>query len=373
METLRDNLTHAGTPPAILDVPEGGRLLVLPAYGRVLGLYTGDSDANFFWTNPALETAASAAAYFRCDGWRNPGGDRTWLAPEIELFIGDLARPGENYTVPAALDPGHWRCEEGVHGLRLRNESAVELKRSGRTVRFTMVKEYRSAANPLHELKLELAYAGYEQTTILELEVDKAGLPPVRLGIWNLLQLPTPGRMLVSTSRRAAPRTVFGTVAPGDLALADQALVWRMPEAGGNVKISIKADELTSRAGYLCRARGSADDWELVVRTFAVTPSGDYVDALWDDPADTGYAFQACAVTDGAERFNELEYHAPAAASTEGRNRTGDRSQLWAFRGGSEAIAEAARVLLCISDLHCPPIPEPHPVEDRNAHGFGSG
>ncbi len=91
MDSLIDNLTRSGSPSEALVVPDGGRLLVLPAYGRVLGLYTGDSDENVLWTNPALATAESATAYFRRGGWRNPGGDRTWLAPEIELFIGDLA------------------------------------------------------------------------------------------------------------------------------------------------------------------------------------------------------------------------------------------------------------------------------------------
>jgi len=54
-------------------------------------LYPGGSDENFLWTNPALASAESAQKYFLRDGWPNPGGDRTWLAPEIELFIGDLA------------------------------------------------------------------------------------------------------------------------------------------------------------------------------------------------------------------------------------------------------------------------------------------
>jgi len=321
-------------------------MLILPEYGRVLGLYPGDSDENVFWTNPALATAESANAYFHGDGWRNPGGDRTWLAPEIELFIGDLARPGETYAVPATLDPGQWRVEGGTRGLQLKNESVVQLKRSGRDIPFAITKQVRMAANPLCDLKLDLSYAGYEVTTMLELDEERADSLPARLSVWNLIQLPRPGHMIVPTYRRAVPQTVFGEVPPADLALADHALVWNMPDAGGNAKLSLKADVLTGRAGYLYRSCQDADIWNLAVRNFAVNPSGDYVDALWDDPADTGYAFQACAVNEGDETFNELEYHAPAAVTVPGQNRVCDQSQLWAFRGGFANIATVAEHLL---------------------------
>ncbi len=352
MKFLIDNLKQAGKAPAVLDAPDGGRLLILPEYGRVLGLYAGESQENFFWTNPALVNAESATAYFRGDGWRNPGGDRTWLAPEIELFIGDLAGPEQVYVVPSALDPGQWRGEDGAHCLRLRNESAVHLKRSDRTICFTLTKEYRPVANPLRDLASDFSYAGYEQTTILELEADREDALPVRLGIWNLIQLPKPGRMLVPTYHRAAPQTVFGEVPPANLTLTDNSFVWSMANTGGNAKISVKADVLTGRAGYVYPSPGDADLWNLVVRNFAINPSGDYVDALWNDPNDTGYAFQACAVNEGTERFNELEYHAPAAATAAGWNRTCDQSQIWAFRGRFEEISTAIDVLLGIDTIN---------------------
>lgn len=346
MMVLTDNLRQAGKAPVIFASPDGSRLLVLPEFGRVIGLYTEDSDENFFWTNPALASAESATAYFRGDGWRNPGGDRTWLSPEIELFISDLAQPGQTYAVPVALDQGRWRGEGGMHGLQFRNESVVRLKRSGRDVPFAITKQVCMAANPLRALNLDLSYAGYEQTTILEVEPDRDASLSVPLGIWNLLQLPKPGRMIVPTYRRAVPQTVFGEVTPCDLSVTDHALVWSVPDMGGNAKISLKADILTGRAGYLWTSCKDDDRWNLVVRNFTVNLSGDYVDALWDNPTDTGYAFQACAVNEGDETFNELEYHAPAVSTAPGQNRACDQSQLWAFRGELSNIATVMGHLL---------------------------
>ncbi len=360
MKLLHDNLTQAGQTPEVLMAADGSRLLALPSAGRVLALYPPGADENFIWTHPALVSASSAADFFRRGGWRNVGGDRTWLAPEIDLFIGDLERPVETYAVPVDLDPGQWRSDGGVRGLRFRNESSVRLRSSGRAVRFAMTKEVRPAANPLRDRKTGLAYAGYEQATVLELDTDLNGAASVCLGVWNLLQLPKPGRMIVPTYHLTEPRTVFGQVPPGDLALGERALVWEMPDGGGNVKLSVKASALTGRAGYLYRANDPAASWNLVIRNFDLNLSGEYVDALWSDPARTGYGFQACAVNEGAESFNELEYHAPAAVSAGEPGRAFDRSQVWAFRGGFADIAEAARVLLGIDDIK-----SRRPTDDR--------
>lgn len=41
-----------------------------------------------------------------------------------------------------------------------------------------------------------------------------------RLGIWNLLQLPSPGTMLISTRTATTPQKVFGAFAEGELAMS---------------------------------------------------------------------------------------------------------------------------------------------------------
>ena len=345
MKHLSSVLSQAGHSPLPLNLPDGSRLLLLPAGGRMLGLFPAGDDENFLWTNPALAAAASAKAYFARDGWPNPGGDRTWLAPEIELFIGDLKRVADTYAVPPALDPGAWQVTAAdAAGATLVSTARLSLLQSRRTVEARLEKAHRPAANPLPALA-GLCYAGYAQRTTLELEPAAESATPVRLGVWNLLQLPPPGEMLIPTWSATPPQVVFGTPAAGELETEARLVRWRMGGPGGDAKIALKALPLVGRAGHLCRIAAS-DNWSLVVRQFAVAPAGDYVDALWTDPQDTGWVFQACCVRSGAERFNELEYHAPAVSTEPGHNRATDESQVWAFRGPAATIAEAARLLL---------------------------
>lgn len=333
-----------------LTLEEGTRGLVSPCSGRMLGLYTCNSDENFFWTKPSGRRSARSEGIpeHSSTDWGNWGGDRTWLAPEIQLFIEDLERPLETYSVQRALDPGSWKLAyDSVSEISLANEGRVRLHRSGRKLGFRMRKSFSAAANPLQDTPLAdagLEFAGYTQKTKLMQEAlpDRA----VRLGIWNLLQLPFPGVMVVPTRAATQPRLVFGALCEGECSADSRVLRWNMDAPGENTKIALKPQLLTGRAGYFRKSK-SGNTADLVVREFAVDPDGDYVDALWDAPHESGWAFQACSVRQGDDRFNELEYHAPIPASFAGEQT--DESRVWAFRGPSDTIAEASVSLLGVS------------------------
>src|SRR5260370_34899165 len=66
---------------------DGTRLLILPCGGRILGVFAPGSEENFLWTNSVLNSAETARAYYASDDWQNSGGDRTWLAPEVDFFF----------------------------------------------------------------------------------------------------------------------------------------------------------------------------------------------------------------------------------------------------------------------------------------------
>ena len=55
----------------------------------MLGLFAPGSEENFYWTNPALRSV-EARAFYAGDDWHNSGGDRTWLAPEVDVFLPDF-------------------------------------------------------------------------------------------------------------------------------------------------------------------------------------------------------------------------------------------------------------------------------------------
>jgi hypothetical protein len=164
--------------------------------------------------------------------------------------------------------------------------------------------------------------------------------------LWNLLQLPGGGDMLAPIYRQTEPVVYFGEIPPEHLRADDRCLRYRMA-APNEQKIGVDALAVAGRAGYILQDANDPAVATLVVRNFAVDPSGLYVDVPLHTPTLTGHAFQACNIdADYLGRFAELEYHAPAIGGAEGIRRCVDVSQVWAYRGSREAIARATHELV---------------------------
>jgi Family of unknown function (DUF6786) len=332
--------------------PDGSTLLLLQHGARVLGLFPPGSDESFYWTHPALESAWSARSFYLREEWHNSGGDRTWISPEIDIFFPDFPRT-ELYLVPPQLDPGHY---EAVHagGKRLISVCSLTLSRSHVKVDLEITKSWGSTLNPLRyetSLKREwggIEFAGYEQQTSLR-TLNRPGQTCADVGLWNLLQLPPGGEVLIPTYFRSEPNVYFGDVSSESLAVNVHLVRFKVGGPGIQ-KIGIRAVAATGRIGYVYQ---TGSQWSLVVRNFSVDPSADYADVPWDKDGLTGepeYVVQACSVNSELGRFSELEYHGPSMDLTDGRGQCDDISQVWAFRGSRECIRRLIGRLLTADD-----------------------
>ncbi len=347
MNELIASLTAVGHPPIQL-YGKGGSLLVLPYGGRALGLYNRDGH-NFFWVNPDLNHAASAESFFTKEGWKNSGGDRTWVAPEVELFISDIDNPGETYQVPATLDPGNYTVQHGKGKVTLVNQARVFLNRQVKTCEIEVAKTIRMTENPLRyekgmaAIQQKLDFVGYNQLTSLRFTSSEE--PGIRLGIWNLVQVPAGGEIVVPTVGESVPKTYFGEVTPSHLHVTPESIRFRV-DAKDSRKIGVRAASTIGRIGYL-RPIGDGKK-TLVVRNFFVAPSAEYVDVPWDDLDDLGYAIQCYNDNGDLGQFGEMEYHTPAIGDGAGLRSYRDLSQVWAFLGDSHSIDETFKCLLGI-------------------------
>ena len=345
MDELIASLTAAGNPPIQL-FGRGGSLLVLPYGGRTLGLYDRDGH-NFFWVNPDLHHATTAETFFTAEGWKNSGGDRTWVSPEVELFISDIENPGETYQVPLSLDPGNYKVQHGKGQVTLTNQARVFLNRQEKGCEVELAKTVRMAENPLRYERgtapshQKLDFVGYDQLTSLRfISAEEAG---IRLGIWNLVQVPAGGEIVIPTVRESAPKTYFGGIGASDLCVRPESIRFRV-DAKHSHKIGVRAASTIGRIGYL-RPIGDGKK-TLVVRNFFVAPSAEYVDVPWDDLDDVGYAIQCYNDNGDLGEFGEMEYHTPAIGDGTGLSNYQDRSQVWAFLGDTQSIHETFRLLL---------------------------
>jgi hypothetical protein len=348
LQKLLEVLNLVDKPVELYKSPDGSTVLMLPYGGRVLGLFGPRSTENFLWTNPALESAESARTFYNSEAWHNSGGDRTWLAPELDFFfpgVPDMQR----YWQPRQLDPGNYEVLREESKVILANQLTMSSARSHRSVDLVITKWVGPALNPLRyepEWKdvVDIEYAGYTLHTSLKI-VDKGRDGSPRVGLWNLLQLPHCGELLIPTYRRAQPKALFGETAAEDLQVGDHLIRYRM-RAPGDQKFAFRAVDTTGRVGYIYSVSHQS---VLMVRNFLVNPSGEYVDVPWLETADFGYAVQSCNVSSGHGTFSELEYHVPAIGEGTDNDRSDDVSQVWAFRGSPARIQKIASRLLSSS------------------------
>jgi hypothetical protein len=343
---ISQSLADAGKSCELFATSDGTRLLLLPYGARVLGLYSAGSEENFFWTNPLLDQGEAARSLFAGAGWHNTGGDRTWVAPELDTFFSDATFA--HYWQPRQLDMSDYAMDRLQGGIQLTRQMTLHLARCNCDRSLRLSKWFGPAANPLRcdrELAAVLGsiqYAGYSQRVVMQSLDDPSGGPP-GLGIWNLVQLPPGGEMIVPLYHRAVPQKCFGDV-PADRVTIEDHMLRIKADFSGSHKIAVKAAALCGRTGYVYRR---ADAWSLVVRNFFVNPSGEFIDVQRHDPDDDGYAFQMCRV-DEADfgSFCEMEYHAPALGAPPDPARSEDVSLIWAFRGAREVIDVVSHKLL---------------------------
>ena len=150
LQDLIATLKAVGKSTELYQTDDGTRVLILPYGGRILGVFAPGSDENFLWTNSALDTAESARAYYASDDWQNSGGDRTWLAPEVDFFFPkfpniDIA----GYWQPRSLDPGNYELTKTAHGVKLTNRLKIDAFRSRKRVELEITKSVAAAPNPL--------------------------------------------------------------------------------------------------------------------------------------------------------------------------------------------------------------------------------
>jgi hypothetical protein len=346
LNRLKETIHAAGKKLEVLATPDGTQMLMFPYGARILGLFSAHGQDNFFWNSPHLEEKASAMSLLHSEGWHNTGGDRTWIAPEWDTFFPDAN--SNAYLQPRELDMSDYRLEDVDGGSQFAREMTLHLARPNRDVRLRLTKWFGLAHNPLrHDREMTDAadaveYAGYTQRIIMQC-LDEPADPQAGIGIWNLVQLPPGGEMLVPLYGRTTPQKCFGNI-PADRISVEPHLLRIKVDFPGSHKIALKATALCGRAGYVY-AKG--DRYSLVVRNFFVNPSGEYVDVQRHAPDDYGYAFQMCRVDEFAYgSFCELEYHAPALGAFPDPTRSEDTSQLWAFRGDRDAIETITHRLL---------------------------
>jgi len=91
------------------------RLVITQHGGRLLGLFPDASSESLTWLPSEWGNADSAKTMIESDAW-NLGGNRCWIAPEVQYNVSDRFDFPGTLSVPSAMGPGNYTLSETVNG-----------------------------------------------------------------------------------------------------------------------------------------------------------------------------------------------------------------------------------------------------------------
>lgn len=340
-----DRLQENDLPYVVLELQNGVRVLISERGGRVLGPFLQPGGESLFWVHPDFRQADAFRGLLASD-W-NLGGERWWVAPEIQYLCRDRYDYWNSEYIQPAMDPGQWKLERiAPDHYRLRQEMTLEVFNLGSGhKRLAMEVQVRPVPDPLRmlgaytRLTEGVVYAGYEQVVTLS-ETDQ---DDILSGAWNIIPLYPGGEMILPASPSVEVTDYMEAVDQAHQTVEDTCV--RLQITGRcRYLTGYKAAHVFGRLAYHCHLDERQD--VLMVRGFFSDPSSAYLD---EPPKVPGWRGDSVRVynDDGAYGgYGEMEVYGRAIGGDTGRATSTDSMTLWLYVGPPSRLSAIATHLL---------------------------
>ncbi len=331
---------------ATLTLQNDIRLIISQRGGRILGPFLSPDDESLFWLNRAWSDPVSFRKFLDSADW-NLGGERIWIAPEIQYLVPDRSDFWGTVRVPAQMDPGQYRLEQPqpdqyrlIQSLTL---EAFNLAHGQKELQLEKV--IRPVEDPLRQLSNyealldSILFAGYEQVVSLsETQTDD-----IASEVWNLIQLNPGGQLLIPASPQIE-YSDYNEPIDDDFQTIHSNFVSLKITGDRRYKVGYKAAHVFGRLAYLNRL--DDDRTYLLVRNFFNNPAAPYVEEPADWPGRRGHSIHVYNDGGNLGGFGELECNGQTIGGTTGRSATTDQFVLWLYVGPTGKIKQIVSHLL---------------------------
>lgn len=342
---ITETLKAHDEPFSVLALQNGYQLLVTQRGGRVLGVFGDDVVGGLFWLNDAVEDIDSYHAFIQSGNW-NLGGERIWIAPEIQYNCTDRTRFTHTLSIPPAIDPGTYKLSESSQGIMLEQTLTLEAHNLQHGQKSLTIKRMLSPTeNPLRslsnyeQLMQAVDYAGYVQKVTL----SENNTTPILSEAWNLIQLNAGGTLIVPVNGSLYSSHYVGSKPDEAYHVKNGAV--RIPITGNlQYKVGYKAVSMTGRLGYLHHL--SDGQSYLLIRSFYNDPSATYTEEPPHETGNNGHSVHIYNDDGKLGGFGEMECNGRAIGGETGRSSSTDEFTLWAFVGKPGQLRPIAEQLL---------------------------
>lgn len=342
------SLEKNNQPYTVLPLQNEVRLVISQRGARIFGPFFSDNSESIFWLNQAFAQPDSFKQFLASGDW-NLGGERVWIAPEIQYLVRDRADFWGTVRVPEQMDPGHYTLEQAApNQWRLTQRltlPAYNLASGEKELHIDRL--INPTADPLrhlsnyHSLIEGLRFAGYEQIVSL----SESRLDEMMSESWNLIQLNPGGQLLIPASPQVEYSDYFEPIDSSFQAIHPHHISLKI-SGDRRYKVGYKAAHVFGRLAYF----NQLDDGSayLIVRNFFNNPALPYVEEPADWPGRRGHSIHVYNDGGALGGFGELECNGQTIGGVTGRSASSDSFVLWLYVGAADKVKKLTPHLLGI-------------------------
>lgn len=328
----------------ILTVGDGWQVIITEHGGHVFGPFSDTCPEGIFWLPDDIKDPAQYKKRIDDKLW-NIGGDRVWIAPEIQFNIRDRSHFRETLKTPTTIDPGTYTMTRDGDAVHLKMSLDLE---SFNTVVGSLHADFHRmihrAENPLRflpfyrELMEGLSYCGIEEV----IDLAETSGQDIFAESWDLLQIRPKGTLFIPMYRPLRGTDHYEPAGDHE-ALAENGITLRIT-GDSRYKIAYRSALLTGRFGYL--ADSDTDESVLIIICYPNNPSAMYSEEPPLIEGDTGYSIHVYNDDGNSGGFAEMECNMLTIGNPTGIHRSVDRLTKWIFTGKKEQLKAVAETLL---------------------------
>lgn len=307
-------------------------ILVSARGGRVFGPFMAEGEESLLWVSGVLADSNTFRSFLKSGDW-NLGGDRIWIAPEIQFYVADRMKYWETISVPALVDPGAYTLQFDGKSCMLSQRMRLPAYNlaSGET-ELELTRQIKQVKDPLrsikdyNELSKQVQFAGFEQRVTLRSESGQH----IYAEAWNLSQL-NPGGKIYICAVPALQYVDYYEPVTDEFMTRGANYVSYSVTGSMRYKIGLKSVHLFGRMAYLNRQ----DDGRsyLIVKNFFNNPSSVYSEEPPYSPGDNGYSIHVYNDDGKLGGFGEMECNAQTIGGDTGKLSSVDTITTCIYRG----------------------------------------
>jgi hypothetical protein len=342
------SLAENNQPFATLTLQNNICLIISQRGGRILGPFLSPDRESIFWLNRAFARPASLAEFLASGDW-NLGGERIWIAPEIQYLVRDRSDFWGSIGVPDQMDPGQYTLDQPrPNQWRLSQEITLEaFNLATGQKKLTVEKRINRVEDPLRNLSNYAAllngviFAGYEQVVSLsEKELDD-----IVSEVWNLIQLNPGGQLLIPASPHVEHTDYYEPIDNHYQSRHPNYLSLKIT-GDRQYKVGYKAAHVFGRLAYFNHLDGGQA--YLLVRNFFNNPAAPYAEEPAGAPGQRGHSIHVYNDDGNLGGFGELECNGQTIGGVTGKPSTTDQFVLWFYVGAVDKVKRLVPHLLGI-------------------------